>query len=516
MNYLNRENELLSKVIIQRNKIDITIALVWVLGLLLPALFNTLPIKLKVFLVASSNVAMAASVTRSYRSDNDVKAHRSIVNVQNDLRKGEMKNLYVREGMLQDLDHNRRMFAVIMQQERSLRLPLIQKYGLLEYVQALVEDNTVTVEAKALPSNLGAVPALSASTIDWTTNEISFPVEDIAKLYVEKSMDKKEARGVLIVAPSRTGKTSLLEMMIQYAHTLTNGMADFDVFAGKDGQSYAGIENDPNRYTYSGYQDNVSQAAERLKTINMELAYKEYTRVIIADELNNTMDAADDYDRANKNKTNCVTDIKKVSKSLITRGSSLGTLYIATSHVLRVKDLGFNTAMFDSVSGIILGRMLGNTPAYGSIAECLSGQGGNSLIDNTQLRDTLEAQFNLYQNSPNAIDRKEVLCLTNVGGNWRLCILPNYPDIADRLPPVYGNDPIVEKTKLPDPTGDIKRDFYVFTKWAQYKKQGDVTDNQILEMAEKYLQMSPNRETALLIREQYIGQDISKKNEDTD
>jgi hypothetical protein len=476
------------------------------MGMLLPIVFNTLPRALKVPVFSMGAVGMAAALVRSYRSEDDIKLYKNLVRAGAASNKKVVQDLYVEDELRTDLEHNLRMLKLIMQQAPELRMMLLQKYGLESFAHAILQAQQQTVTVEAVPLSSGNIPAIAPSSIDWNKELLRFPTEDIAKLYITETLDLNSARGVLIVAPARVGKTSLLHMMIQYGHQLNSGQADYLVFAGKDNQKYAGIEKDPNRYLFSGHESNIYQSAARLQTIKKELKVETFRRYVIADELNNTNETAKGYDRRNKG-ANCLLDMQEVSKALITRGSSQGTLFIASTHELRVEPLGFNTAMFDSVSAIVLGRTLGGTPAYGCIEECLSGN--NSLIDNSQLRHILYEQFVTYINQPGFENCKDVLCLTNVGGNWRLCTLPDYSKMVKSYQPVY-TDGTEELSTISEPTGVLEDDFVIFVEWAKSKKNDGVSDAEIIEMYDRYLQQTATSETIRHVREEYIGKNFKE------
>jgi hypothetical protein len=504
VNFYRQEKKLLSDVFVQRNRIKLLLDIAAACGFFLPVLFNSVPKQVKTPLFTLGLVSMMIGTGFAKKDTEQAEGlGQTYRTVEAEINREQMRHTFDQSALQMEVEAKMNQLRFILTQPDDLQALLLERQGLSDFALALVKSRQkqaiATVENHTLQSMSGGV-LLAPSQMDWNAPTIVFPVEDIAKLYIQKSLNKDHASGLLVIAPRRTGKTKLIGAIIQYAHHLTEGIADFMIFAGKGDQKYAGLEKDENRYIDSGDVKNVAQAAARMMLIKDELSYREDPRFILSDELNNTVNAASDYDR--RHKTQKVLDVKETSRTLITKGSSLGTIFIATSHELRVDAIGFNTALYSSISSIILGRNIEGSPNYGSIAEALSGK--NDIVDNADLREILNEQFKAYRNHPSINDSKEVLCLTNVGGNWRLCLLPDYTRWD--MPDIYQPDitaAVKQETKEAS-----KKGFEALVAWTSAVKNENVSDEQIVEKIKSLLGTVPNPDMIKLIRDEYIGKQL--------
>jgi hypothetical protein len=273
------------------------------------------------------------------------------------------------------------------------------------------------------------------------------PTEDIAALMVRAATNPQTARSVFIIAPSGTGKTALLQTALQGFFKVTGANNKVFVFAGKQSERYCGIETleggyqfdssidelIPQSYCYAGDPDNSEYGTTFLKWINKTYTARNhgYPVLVIADENNMIIKACVDFDKVDRSKhKKTLTHHKTASDySIAVRGRSQQCFMWMSAHSTRKEDTGQSTAIFSNVAAVILGRTLDDgTPSYGSISEALRGQAGNRVIDDTEIRETLLEQFQKYRSRINdgLEDGSKVLCLTSVGGKWRLCLLPYY------------------------------------------------------------------------------------------
>jgi hypothetical protein len=259
-----------------------------------------------------------------------------------------------------------------------------------------------------------------------------FPVEDIAKAIAKTTANPNAASSLFILAPRGCGKTGLMQQAQFETWQAWQGRADFHIFAGKDDEKYCGLEEDEQRYIYSGDPDHALNSITRIERLVKERTAKllEYPTIVIKDENNNTIRAARSFDRVDSitPKRNLFARMTEADYAIITKGRSKLCVCWMTSHTPRKSDTGQETGVFANVYSAVLGRTADGSPMYGMIKECLTGSDSNRVIDDVERRAALLAQFMEYRKrlDEGVEDGSRVLCLTNIGGRWRLALLPVY------------------------------------------------------------------------------------------
>ena len=274
----------------------------------------------------------------------------------------------------------------------------------------------------------------------------SFPTEDVAQLMVNSTVGKDTARSIFVIAPSGTGKTALMQNALYKLYQATSGNCLSYIFAGKNTEQYCGLETlegsyeldyednpIPQVYSYAGNDDNTPYAVALLRHIDKTYVAKNhgFPVLVLQDENNMFLKACSNYDSEHKGKESLGLYAKKVNKdySIAVRGRTLNCCTWITAHTPRAEDIGQSTGIFANVSGIILGRTQHDgTPSYDLIYETLTGRNSNGIITNIALRERLLGEFNAYLKrlDDGVEDGSKVVCLTSVGGNWRLLMLPVY------------------------------------------------------------------------------------------
>jgi hypothetical protein len=222
----------------------------------------------------------------------------------------------------------------------------------------------------------------------------------------------------MIACPSGTGKSNLLRAAIGYAHRHYDGCIQFKVVAGKPDKTYTGLEITDD-YVESS-PDRANDVYGAFLSVQGAIENPGTPTFLIADEYNNTLG---DLDTANQK---ILKRCKRVNYEIVTKGRSKGAYAWFTSHSPFVQDIGFNSAIQESLNVICLGR--GNKMT--SIYKALSGK--RQLIDDDERRTFLDWQFKEYKKSDDfSLDR--VICLTNIRGDWELVILPIYADCPDNI-----------------------------------------------------------------------------------
>ncbi|MBD2099260.1 hypothetical protein H6F90_29795 [Trichocoleus sp. FACHB-591] len=278
--------------------------------------------------------------------------------------------------------------------------------------------------ATAIATTQGAVVVQAQPTV-VVEDGLPFPTEDLAHTLTLTTTDPSKAGSVIIPAPVGTGKSNFLRAAIHKAHELHQGRVDMYVFAGKDDETYCGLEKDPNRYMYAADYELAPIAHSRLYALRPRLRKAPgFPTINILEEFNNILDAAELFDDLNK-KNKKALPIAKLTNAAIyeqaTKGrSKLFTDWI-TTHSANKEDIALNGAIKRSCYFAVLGR----GSKHGAINDAL--QGRNAIVDDELIRRKLYDQFLEYLNGPK-FDNERVLALTNLLGRWRLVFLPHYPD----------------------------------------------------------------------------------------
>ncbi|MEP0872884.1 hypothetical protein NDA01_24000 [Trichocoleus desertorum AS-A10] len=294
-------------------------------------------------------------------------------------------------------------------------------------------------EQQAIATTQAAVVQAQPTVV--VEDGLPFPTEDLAHTLALTTTDPSKAGSVIIPAPVGTGKSNFLRAAIHKAHELHQGKVDMYVFAGKDDETYCGLEKDPNRYMYAADYELAPIAHSRLYALRPRLRKAPgFPTINILEEFNNILDAAELFDDLNK-KNKKALPIAKLTNAAIyeqaTKGrSKLFTDWI-TTHSANKEDIALNGAIKRSCYFAVLGR----GSKHGAINDAL--QGRNAIVDDELIRRKLYEQFLDYLNGPK-FDPNRVLALTNLLGRWRLVFLPHYPDnqpeIKCLIPPCEFSD----------------------------------------------------------------------------
>ena len=279
------------------------------------------------------------------------------------------------------------------------------------FMKSLLKENAVY---ELPPQDLGQAQLEPA---------IELPVEDLAQRMAETTLDPSNGGSVLIACPKRTGKSNLLRAAISATSRMHGGNVEFLVFDGKGGESFCGLEGTEN-YHYSGDVDVIPQAYERLVSLKPRLKdFQGFPTVPVLDEYNNTRAAAKLYDKLNgkRDKTKYADLLSASTYERITKGGSKLVCDWITSHEPDVEAIDLSLSLQQSLNYIVLGR--GNL--MGAIYAAVAGR--RPIVDDDLIRERLKKQFEQWRQQ-NGTDPSKVIALTNIGGDWRLVILPRYPD----------------------------------------------------------------------------------------
>lgn len=298
-------------------------------------------------------------------------------------------------------------------------------------------------------------PALPAS--------IDFPVEDLALRMAETTTDPSNGGSILIACPKRTGKSNLLRAAIAATARLHGGQVEFLVFDGKGGESFCGLEETAN-YFYSGDIEAIPQTYNKLTSLKPRLrSATGFPTVPVLDEYNNILAAAKLYDKLNS-KENGFKTAELLSASTyerITKGGSKLVCDWITSHQADVQAIDLSLSLQQSLNYIVLGR----GSLLGAINAAVSGQ--RPIIDDDLIRERLKTQFQQWRQQ-NGADPSRVIALTNIGGDWRLVILPRYPDHQQPVRSLLSDDK--PTTALPE--SDAEEYDPDLADWQLYQSNG--------------------------------------------
>jgi len=322
-----------------------------------------------------------------------------------------------------------------------------------------------TAEAKPMLPQGVARPMLEFAEFEYVEREpevaeaesaLGIPVVDLGRDIAQSMLDTSSASSVLIACPRRTGKTSLLERIIESFHVLTQGQGEINIFNGKENRTsdgklvddFCGLANHPSRYLAVQSPDEAEQMFKRFEDLReLMIKPRDYYVLNVLDELNNMLLMANSYD----SRVPVSSKIEKLIKGMVTHrataGSSRKMCDVITSHSPYVKDIGINKAMQDNFCQVVLGR----GQFVQAIEKALSGGSGSKpIVSDDKLCLELRTLFEQWNAEEN--DGSRVLALTNLDG-WRLVYLPAKRE-AIRIKvsgPVRVAQPQSEVTPQPDP-----------------------------------------------------------------
>lgn len=282
-----------------------------------------------------------------------------------------------------------------------------------------------------------ALPLYSLPTPVEVEEKPPFPVEDVAQVMAEVAVDISLPGSTFIACPPGTGKSNLVRAAMHKLFVLQKGNVDFQIYAGKEGEAYCGLEQSPAHYLDSGDSEQTVLVEERLETLRPRLkALHSYPTVLVCDEYNNTLTAAKMYDSDNtatkgEGKIKYFTRIPLRMYQVITKGRSKNVSAWITSHQPDVTVNQIPVSLQNSLNFVVNGR----GSFDGAITAILTNK--RQVIDDERVRGRLLNQYMEYKEKLEREGKHEdgiVICLTNLRGPWRLVVLPRYPD---EQPPIW-------------------------------------------------------------------------------
>ncbi|UBF30085.1 hypothetical protein K9N68_38535 (plasmid) [Kovacikia minuta CCNUW1] len=211
------------------------------------------------------------------------------------------------------------------------------------------------------------------------------------------------------------------------ANQLHQGRAEFVILAGKDDETYCGLERDAEHYLYSGEVQNTLETFTRMSQYQGRLKrFAGFPTIFVMDEYNNSLESARMYDRLAQSRTKHEDLISALTYERITKGRSKLVCDWITSHEPDVRAIKLSLSLQQSLNFIVLAR--GNK--FGAIHAALSGR--RAIVDDDLIREQLYQQFTQYRQA-NSTDFNVVIALTNLMGDWRLVTLPKYPDAQPEI-----------------------------------------------------------------------------------
>lgn len=335
-----------------------------------------------------------------------------------------------------------------MARERAVNAGIVRESSLMEFrhwVETnLLPDDQITAlakfgtkpswmmaqQAQAVVTQAVEVPQTVAIAAPMPTNAVYqsppqvqqqayqvLEVEDLALTYVKMTQSGGTIRNVLMPAEPGVGKSTFICAVIHRLNEVHKGNVDLKVFAGKlpdpeEDPGYCGLENSDNDYLFSGDYENTRAVHKRLKRITglVKVPAQPWPTILIQDELNNTLDAAEMGDKE------AFKDITALNDLRLTQGRSRRIVDFITAHSHLVKDIRYNTSKQHAFDLIIPGRY---PNAMNSITAAFSD---SKLIKDPETRDRLFVEFKDFLDSPT----EGVIALTNLGGEWRLVQIPDY------------------------------------------------------------------------------------------
>lgn len=415
------EEQTLRPVVTAKHLTLASVGAMAVIGTFAPVVFNMpKPIATAMHLLGLGNAIALSAMT--YKSPTQEKILKAIEDTHLDQFKSGMQHRVAFNEVLTQQSNELEVLAAL------LKLP--DPYRTIKLIENgfgyMVQQPAIDVAANQLRSADIASPQFEQKTAEpiiFDDGTIEFPEEDLAMVLAEITTHPAKASSTLIACPSGSGKSNLLRAALTAIHTVHNGNFDPYIFAGKDGETYCGLEK-TNKYIYSGGTEYANETQNRIQAIAEKRCrhFVGFPTICIWDEYNNTLGAAKMYDKLNKG-SQVSTLISGANYSVVTKGRSKICLNIMTSHSPQVKDIEMNTDIQQSLNIVILGR-----GKYGAIKNVLSNK--RAIIEDDDTRENLYEQFKAFYAKG---DRDRVLALTNLNGDWRLVFLPRYPDEQPEL-----------------------------------------------------------------------------------
>jgi energy-coupling factor transporter ATP-binding protein EcfA2 len=250
--------------------------------------------------------------------------------------------------------------------------------------------------------------------------ELKLTQEDLAS-----TLAKYTGGWTLIVAPTGCGKTNFLNSAISVANRHYHGNVDFYVVAGKDNEKgYLGLERSPADFYlcdspeavpgFIGFHEGVMSLLKR-EDCSIPVIY-------VKDEWNNVLLSCQVFDMQQKSKSEREKEVALSTVGGVTRGRTKRHFGWITTHSPDVGAIGLPEKIKHSCTFIVLGRSSLNGILYEAV------KGKQTVIQDDRLRKKLLAQLDAYYDEDSDTDKERVVALTNLGGQWRLVILPRYPD----------------------------------------------------------------------------------------
>jgi hypothetical protein len=233
--------------------------------------------------------------------------------------------------------------------------------------------------------------------------------EDIARSLAENKT------GVLIVAPTGCGKTSLVRSAMEYTRNLYQGVS----FVVLDCKGEGGWNTNEDRDVLFTLTDNTANDAKTLlEGLGSELANKHNPPVfVVIDEWNNGLSSIANSSKVEKPQL-ARKQAMSIIRQIITKGRTQGMIPWITTHSPNTLLMGFDSAIRSSLDYIFLC----SGSKVGLISQVLANKAYNVTHDK-YLTSVLLQQFQTHLNS-DAYKPNDVLALTNLGGRWRIVKVP--------------------------------------------------------------------------------------------
>jgi hypothetical protein len=266
------------------------------------------------------------------------------------------------------------------------------------------------------------VKALKSAAVK-EEKELKIPEEDMAQ-----SLAQYQGGWVLIVAPTGCGKTNFLNAAISKANAYYKGEVDFSVTAGKENEKgYLGLEKSTSDYYLCDTPSAVQGFISFHQGVMAQLYRADVTVpvVYVADEWNNILLSAQVYDMQSSKPRERSEKEKELALSVIggvTRGRTKRHFGWLTTHSPDVQAIGLPDKIKHSCTFIVMGRSSLNGMLYEAV------KGKQTVIQDDRLRKKLLAQLDAFYDEDSSTDKERVVALTNLGGQWRLVMMPVYQD----------------------------------------------------------------------------------------
>lgn len=289
--------------------------------------------------------------------------------------------------------------------------------------QSVDAVNAFRVERDALyHSLLNPKPAvIDAQIVHQLPDGCIIQPEDLAQTIATADTDEQN---FLFVGKSRSGKTSVLVNAMAKKQQALSNRVDWYVFNGKPEKDndWGGLTGHSDRYYPVNTEERASAMIGQFKACVGALAEwqdsgeEHYSMFIVADEVNNQRELI-----GHKDEEQFDSLVRRYATQCMSEGSGLWL----SSHAYNVEDIGLNRRLQKSFQLIILGR----NGKYDSISDAVNDF---RLISNRDTRERLKAQLDVYEQSGG----RDAIALTNVGGSWRLVMLPYYSKDVELTTPL--------------------------------------------------------------------------------